>query len=53
MIREPVELRLLLLDSRGERKGIEGGVQARERCHLGWVRGGTGANAIQGGWGGL
>ena len=47
MIRERVEALLLLLDPRGERKGIEGGVQACQRRHLGRVGGRTGADAIQ------
>jgi len=46
-IRERVEAVLLLLDPRRERKGIEGGVQARERGHRGRVRRRTGADPIQ------
>ena len=38
MIRQRVEAVLLLIDPRRERKGIERGVEARQRRHLGRVR---------------
>lgn len=47
MIRVRVELFLLLRDPRGERKGVEGRMQAHERRQLDRVRGRTGADAIQ------